>query len=93
MTPHTCHSPYCWLLSCATCAACDACAETLSTLSTRDPVRIVNDPEVSAEDPARLAVTVLGVSIESEEAAAQLEEASAKVRGRLRTRLGEGGAP
>ena len=90
MTPHTCHSPYCWLLSCATCAACVACAETITT---RDPVRIVDDPEVSPDDPARLAVTVLGVSIESEEAAAQLEEASAKVRGRLRTRLGEGGAP
>ena len=24
---HTCHTPYCWLLSCAVCASCEACAE------------------------------------------------------------------
>ena len=27
MTGHTCHTPYCWMPSCAVCASCAACRE------------------------------------------------------------------
>ena len=62
MTSHTCHTPFCWLLSCAVCASCAACAATLT------PARLVDDPAVSPDDPLRTAVEVLGATPTGDEA-------------------------
>lgn len=79
---HTCHTPFCWLLSCAVCASCAACAATL------DPPRLVDDPTVSPDDPLRTAAEILGAAPTGDEAP---DAASHKVWARLATHLTKGG--
>lgn len=73
---HTCHSPYCWMLSCAVCASCAACG---ATLAPRDPVRLVDDTRVAADDPLRAGVEVLRDPRDLD-----VEASFARVRDRLR---------
>lgn len=46
---HTCHTPYCWMLSCAVCASCIACQSSQT--------RLVDDPNAPAD--LRAAVELL----------------------------------
>ena len=58
---HTCHTPYCWLLSCAVCASCEACAEAYrarrptlpddASAEVRQAVELLRETPVG-EDPA-----------------------------------------
>lgn len=86
MTSHTCHTPFCWLLSCAVCASCAACAATL------DPPRLVDDPAVSPDDPLRTAAEALGATPTGDEAQDDaLDAASHKVWTRLVAHVTKGG--
>ena len=46
---HTCHTPYCWLLSCAVCASCEACAEAYNARRPTLPARVLDDTSAPAE--------------------------------------------
>jgi len=46
---HTCHTPYCWLLSCAVCASCEACAEAYNARRPTLPARLIDDASAPAE--------------------------------------------
>ena len=54
---HTCHTPYCWLLSCAVCASCEACAEAYRACRPALPARLIDD--ASAPAVLRVAVELL----------------------------------
>ena len=46
MSAHTCHTSYCWMLSCAVCASCEACAEAYNARrpTLPDAAELLRDP-------------------------------------------------
>ena len=79
---HTCHTPYCWLLSCAVCASCEACAEAYNARRPTLPARVLDDASAPAE--LREAVELLrDPPADDPEHTAWLDRAEAKIAARL----------
>ena len=81
---HTCHTPYCWLLSCAVCASCEACAEAYLARRPTVPAATVND--ASAPDAPHEVVELLrDPPTDDLEHTAWLDRAEAKIAAKVRT--------
>ena len=79
---HTCHTPYCWLLSCAVCASCEACAEAYNARRPTLPARVLDD--ASAPAAMRVAVELLRATpTDDHDHTAWLDRAEAKIAARL----------
>ncbi len=79
MIAHTCHTPYCWMLSCAVCASCIACQAPQT--------RLVDDPNAPAD--LRAAVELLGATPpEGADYAAWLDGAETEIAARLNLQRG-----
>jgi len=52
---HTCHTSYCWMLSCAVCASCEACAEAYNARRPTLPDAVELLRETPTDDPEHTA--------------------------------------
>ena len=81
---HTCHTPYCWLLSCAVCASCEACAEAYNARRPTLPARVLDD--ASAPAAMRVAVELLRATpTDDHDHTAWLDRAETKIAAKVRT--------
>ena len=90
---HTCHTPYCWMLSCAVCASCEACAEAYLARRPTLPARVLDDASAPAE--LREAVELLRETPVGEDPAldAHWTEKGAAIEARVRAVVAAKGGP